>query len=127
MKTKIIAVYKKEDEIAKIINKIKNYSFDEFQKHRHYEFSILEKATDEKMLKETFSKFNLIKTIELIENERGEKHFSFNYELPDGTFLVIALALDKEPPIIINGYHSHKNYKQFEKSLRKNYADKFFY
>jgi hypothetical protein len=122
---KIIFIFKKEEEINKIIDKIKDYSFEDFKKHKHFEFSLLEKATDEKMLKETFSNFGLIKTIELRENEKGEKHYSFNYELNDGTFVIISLILDSEPPIIINGYRVKTNYKEFEKSLRKNYGNKF--
>ncbi|MFA7708277.1 MAG: hypothetical protein WCX73_04985 [Candidatus Pacearchaeota archaeon] len=125
MKVKIISIFKKEEEINKIINKIKNYSFDDFSKHKHFEFSVMEKATDEKMLRETFPRFKLIKTIELRENEKKEKHYSFNYELQDGTFVIIALALNKEPLMIINAYHKNTNYKQFEKSLRKNYRKKF--
>lgn len=125
MKIRIIEVYQKEEEINKIINLVKNYSFDELQKHPHFEFSLMEKATDERLLKDTFTKFELIKTIELRENERDERHYSFNYELPDGTFIIIALALNKNPPMIINGYHKNINYKQFEKSLRKNYGKKF--
>ena len=70
MKVKIIAIFKKEEEINKIVNKIKEYSFNDFQRHKHFEFSILEKATDEKILKEIFPKFELIKTIELRENEQ---------------------------------------------------------
>lgn len=122
---KIIFIFKKEEEINRIIDKIKDYSFEDFKKHKHFEFSLLEKATDEKMLKETFSNFELIKTIELRENEKGEKHYSFNYELNDGTFIIISLVLDSKPPIIINGYHVKTNYKEFEKSLRKNYGNKF--
>lgn len=125
MKIKIISILKKEEEIKRIINKIKNYSFDNLRKHSHFEFSVLEKATDENMLKETFPKFELIKTIELRENELGERHYSFNYELPNGTFVMIAFALDYEPPMIINGYHVKTNYREFEKSLKKNYKDKF--
>jgi len=45
------------------------------------------------LLRETFPKFELIKTIELRENERGEKHYRINYELSDGTFVVLVLAL----------------------------------
>lgn len=125
MKTKIISIFKKEEEITKIVNKIKIYSFNDFTKHEHFEFSVMEKATDEKILKEIFPKFELIKTIQLRENEKGEKHYSFNYEMSDGTFVVIVLALNKEPPMIINGYHVNRNYKQFERSLRKGYGNKF--
>ena len=125
MKVKIIAVFKEEGEIIKIIDKIKDYSFDDFQRYKHFEFSILEKATDEKMLREVFQKFELIETIELRENEQTERYYSFNYELGDGTFVIISLALNCKPPMIINGYHAKRNYKEFEKSLRKNYGKRF--
>ncbi len=125
MNVKILAIYKKRDDIRKILGKIKGYSFDNFKRTPYFKMSILEKATDIDLLRKTFPKFNLIETIELRENERGQQHYGFNYELPDGTFLVISLALDKIPPLIINGYHKKINYKRFEKSLRKNYSRKF--
>jgi len=125
MKTKILAIYKNESEIKKIVDKIRDYSFDNFIRHSHFEFSLMEKATDEDLLRETFPKFELIKTIELRENERGEKHYGINYELSDGTFVVLVLALGKIPLMILNGYHKNMNYKRFEKSLRKYYQDKF--
>jgi len=125
MKVKIIAVFKEKEEINKIVNKIKDYSFGDFQRDKHFEISILEKATDENLLRKVFPKFELIKTIELRENERGERHYSFNYELEDRTFVIISLALNHEPPMIINGYHAKRNYKEFEKSLRKNYGKRF--
>lgn len=125
MKIKILAIYKKDEEIQKILDRIKNYSFDDFVKHTHFEFSVLEKATDENLLRETFSKFELIKSVELRENKRGEKYYGFNYEIEGGTFVVIVLALDKTPPVILNGYHKNRNYKRFEKSLRKKYGKRF--
>lgn len=125
MKSKIIAVFKKENEIQKIIEKLKDYSFDEIDKHSHFEFSIMEKLTDIDKLKEIFSKFNLIKSIELRENEKKQKYYSLNYELEDGTFIVISIVLDREKPLIINGFHVKRNYKEFEKSLRKYYSKKF--
>jgi len=125
MKINIIEIYKNEEEIKKIVERIKGYSFKDFKKTFHFEFSILEKASDIDLLNKTFTRFELIKSIELRENERGEKHYGFHYELEDGTFVTIALALDKNPPLIINGIHSKVNYKRFEKSLRKNYKDKF--
>ena len=125
MKTKVLAIYKNENEIKKIIDKIRNYSFDNFIRHSHFEFSVMEKMTDEDLLRKTFPRFELIRTIELRENERGEKHYGINYELSDGTFVVLVLALDKIPPRILNGYHKNMNYKRFEKNLRKYYQDKF--
>jgi len=46
MKTKILAIYKNESEIKKIVDKIRDYSFDNFIRHSHFEFSFMEKATD---------------------------------------------------------------------------------
>jgi len=124
MQTKIISILTKEDEIKKITNLLSNYSFDKLQKHPHFEFSIMEKMTDLKKLSEIFPEFGLIKSIEIRENEKGQRYYSLNYELKDETFVVISIIFDKTPPMIINGFHVNRNYKQFEKSLRRNYKDK---
>lgn len=97
MKTEIIAVITKEEEIREI--------------------------TELKELEETFSKFELVKSIELRENEKKQKYYSLNYELQDGTYIIISILLEG-CPMIINGFHVNRNYKQFEKSLRKNYSNK---
>ncbi|MEK6935742.1 MAG: hypothetical protein AABW67_03065 [Nanoarchaeota archaeon] len=125
MKSEIITVFKKEEEIQEIIDKFKDYSFDEIDKHSHFEFSIMEKLTDITKLKEIFPKFNLIRSIELRENEKKQKYYSLNYELEDRTFIVISIVLDREKPLIINGFHANRNYKEFEKSLRKYYSKRF--
>lgn len=125
MNIKILKIYKSREEIDRIVDKIRNYSFKELEKHFHFEFSIMEKATDVGFLEKTFHRFDLIKSIELRENKKGQRHYSFNYELSDGTFVVIALVLHRNLPMIINGYHKNTNYKKFEKSLRKYYSRKF--
>lgn len=125
MNIKILKIYKSKEEIDRIVDKIRDYSFKDLEKHFHFEFSIMEKATEIELLEKTFQRFDLIKSIELRENKKGQKHYSFNYELPDRTFVVIALVLHKNPPMIINGYHRNTNYKKFEKSLRKYYGRKF--
>ncbi len=125
MKSHIITVFKKEEEIQKITEKLKKYSFDELDKHPHFEFSIMEKVTNIEEIKETYPKFELVKSIELRENEKRQKYYSLNYELYDGTFIVISLVLEIEKPLIINAFHVNRNYKEFEKSLRKNYSRKF--
>jgi hypothetical protein len=125
MKTQIISIFKKEEEIKRIVDKLRDYSFNDFKKHKYFEMSLIEKATDFNLLEETFPKFELIKTIELRENEFKQRYYGFNYELPDGTFVVIVLALNKNPPIIVNGYYAKRNYKEFEKSLKKNYRERF--
>ena len=120
----ILAIYTKEEDINEIVEKIKHLNFDDIEKHSHFEFSISEKLTDINKLKQTFSKFELIKSIELRENEKKQKYYSFNYELEDSTFVVLSLVLNPKP-LLINGFHVSRNYKQFEKSLRKNYSSKF--
>ena len=125
MQTKIVSILTKEDEIKKIANLLSNYSFDNLQKHHHFEFSIMEKMTDLNKIRETFQRFELIKSIEIRENENRQIYYSLNYELEDETFVVISLIMDKTPPMIINGFHVNRSYKQFEKSLRKNYGNKF--
>lgn len=57
MKTEVISVIIKEEEIRKITDKLKAYRFNEIKKHPHFEFSIMEKLTNIKELEETFSKF----------------------------------------------------------------------
>lgn len=127
MPTKIISVFTKKEDIGKIVANILKYDFDSLVRHKHFEFSIDEKLVDIEKIKETFSKYSLIKSIELRENERRQRHYSFNYGLEDGTFVIISLALDREPPLIINAFHVQRNYKNFEKSLRKNYGKRFVY
>jgi len=57
VKTEVISVIIKEEEIRKITDKLKAYRFNEIKKHPHFEFSIMEKLTNIKELEETFSKF----------------------------------------------------------------------
>ena len=71
MKIKIISIFKKDKEIKKIVDKIKDYSFRDLEKHSHFEFSVMEKVTDLQLLQDTFPKFELIKSIELRENEKN--------------------------------------------------------
>lgn len=125
MPAEIISVFTKREDIQNFADKIKDYKFEELNKHRHFEFSIDEKLVNIEKIKETFYKFELIKSIELRENERKQRHYSFNYELNDGTFVVISLVLNLEKPTIINAFHVQRNYKNFEKSLRRNYGGKF--
>ncbi len=125
MKSHIIAVFKKEEEIKKITEKLRKYSFDELDKHPHFEFSVMEKMTNISKIKEIYPKFELVKSIELRENEKGQKYYSLNYELDDGTLIVISLVLEREKPLIINAFYVNRSYKEFEKSLRKNYSRKF--
>ena len=125
MGTKIIAVYTKQKDIKKITDVLKRYCFDDLPQHTPFELSVMEKLTDINKISETFPKFELVQTIELRKNDKGQRHYSLNYELEDESFIVISVALDKKKPLIINAFHAKTNYKRFEKSLRKHYSKKF--
>ena len=125
MKNKILAIYTKEEEIKKFTDKLKNYSFDELDKHFHFEFSVMEKLTDERILKNIFQKFELISSVELRQNEKGQEYYGLNYELEDGTFIVFSFVLNRRNPLLINAFHVKRNYKGFIKHLKKNYGQKF--
>ncbi len=125
MKIRILKIIVKKEEIEEITNLIKEFKFDAIDKLPHFEFSIMQKLTDEDLLKETFQKFELIKSIELRENERKQQYYSINYELGDGTFVVISISFEKGKPLIINGFHAKRDYKKFEKYLRKRFRHLF--
>ena len=37
----------------------------------------------------------------------------------------LSIVLNRGKPMIINGFHAKRNYKEFEKSLKKHYSEKF--
>jgi len=121
MEVKIKAIYSKSEDIVHITSKLASYSFSQLKKHPHFEFSLMEKLTDEKLIEYNYKNFYLLKTIEIRENSKGEEYYSLNYKLPDETFIVLAISFSTEPPTVINAFHAKTNYKSFEKSLRKNY------
>lgn len=63
MNVKILKIYKTKEEIKKIVNQIKNYSFEDLNQHSHFEFSVIEKSTDIELLQNSFKRFELIKSI----------------------------------------------------------------
>jgi len=125
MDVEIKVIYTKKEDILKIFSKLNEYSFEALKKHEHLEFSIMEKLTDLEIIKSTFPKYDLIKSIEFRENSKKEEYYGFNYELIDGTYVIISISFNTKPPTIINAFHVNRSYKQFEKSLRKNYGKKF--
>ena len=44
MKTEIISIFENREDVDKILFKIKKFSFSDFSKHPHFEFSVLESA-----------------------------------------------------------------------------------
>ncbi len=122
MPAEIIKILKKKEELNKIIRQLNPINFDNLKKSVHLKFSILEKLTDLEKIKQTFPKFDLIKTIEIRKN-KNKIYYSLNYELEDKTYIIISISLNDN--LLINAFHVNRSYKQFEKSLRKNYKNKF--
>lgn len=111
----------KKEEINKLIDRLKLFSFNALIKHPHYEYSLLEKNTDEEMIKETYDEFDLIKLIKKRISPNGKVSYDLFYELDDNTFVVIAISFQTSPPTIINAFHAKRDFKKFRKSLSKNY------
>jgi len=111
----------KKEDIKLIINKLKNISFKELIKHSHYEYSLLEKNTDEKSIEETYPKFDLIKLIKKRVRPNNKVSYDFYYELNEETFVIIVLSFQTSPPTIINCFHAKRNFKKFKENLLKYY------
>jgi hypothetical protein len=111
-----------ESSIKKIINKIKNLKFSDLKKTEHYEKSVLMKNTDEDLLEKRFIEFDRIKSCAYRVRENGYNNYDLHYEEDDGTFILIAINLEIDPPELINGFKYHTIYKNFINSLIKNYA-----
>ena len=59
----IIAVITKKEEIQKIVDKFRNYSFSDLKKREHYYYSLYQKNTDEQQIIDTFVEFERIEMI----------------------------------------------------------------
>ena len=123
-KEEILEIYEKEEEIKKIVQRLKNYKFENLIKTDHFYYSLEEKNTDINFIKDNFEKFNLIKLINKRRHKNTKFSFDFYYELEDGTYILYAIALDEEKPVLFNAFHVIRNFKQFRKNLIKAYKDK---
>ena len=94
----ILEQFTEEEDLREIINKLKDISFEDLIKHPHYEYSLLEKNTDENLVRETYSKFDLIRLVR--KRVRPNKKISYDlyYEIEDKTFVVIVITFDTNPP-----------------------------
>ncbi|MBU0906637.1 MAG: hypothetical protein KKD18_02885 [Nanoarchaeota archaeon] len=117
-------IYTKEEDIKKITEKLKRFSFDKLKKRKYYEVSVLEKNTNEKELADYFPKFDKIKMIFHRKRPSGYDNYDLHYEKRDGTYLVYAINLDKYPPELINAFAAEKNFKNFSKIIAKKYWQK---
>ncbi|MBS3066706.1 hypothetical protein J4205_02680 [Candidatus Pacearchaeota archaeon] len=58
MEEGIIDICDKEDKIKELVNILRVFSFDDFTKNNHFYYSVEEKGTDIKILKENMSNLN---------------------------------------------------------------------
>lgn len=114
-------IYRKKEDIGRIIDKIRNFSFRDLKKTRHYEMSILQKNTDEKELEKYFPKFEIIKMILYRKRKSGYDNYDFHYEKEDGTYIIFSIHTDKDAPELVNGVIVERNFKKFMEYVLKKY------
>lgn len=125
MQDEIIAVYEKQEEIIKITKRLKKLSYDTLIKGKHFEYSVLEKGTDVNLLREKFKEFERIKIIIKRQHKTNNKlTYDFYYELDKGSYILYAVALDEQKPILINAFHVDRSFKRFKQWLISAYKDK---
>jgi len=123
-KEEILEIYDKKEEIDKIVERLKKFRFEDFIKTDHFYYSLEEKNTDINFIKDNFEKFNLISLVNKRKHKNEKISYDFYYELEDGTYILYAIALDEEKPVLFNAFHVIRNFKQFRKNLIKAYKDK---
>ena len=94
---------------------------------KHYHISVAEKNTDEKLLKEYFTKTEKIKMIFYRKRENNYNNYDFYYLKEDGTYILYSINLEKEPPELINAYPVERNFDKFKKAIIKRYAKQLVY
>lgn len=122
----IIAVITKKEEIHKIVDKFREYSFSELKKREHYYYSLYQKNTDEQQLMEIYLEFERIDMIMKRERKGGVCNYDIFYKMDDGTYILYAINFDTTPPSVINAYPVERNFEQFKKYTIKRYRQ-FFY
>ena len=118
MQDEIVKVYEKNSEIRKIVEKLKQFSFNYLEKTQPFEYSLTEKATDLNLLKQKFIEFNRIKLITKRKHKTNDKFsYDFYYELDDGSYILYAIALEEQKPKLLNAFHVQRNFGKFRQML----------
>ena len=118
-------IYLKKEEINFIVNQLKQYSFEDYEKPVHYELSLLSKGTNEEQLKEIYPKFEWINLIVLRKRKDGYDNYDIYYELDGGNYALFAIHLEgNKKPIMNNAFISNTLFKNFLKSIIKRYGNK---
>ena len=122
--TYIEKIISSKSEMDKLILALKKYTYDSLKKTAHCELSIMEKGVNEDFLRKTFIEFNRIKLISLRKRKSGRENYDFYYLMDDMTYVLYAINITKDPPILINAIHASMNFENFKKSLFKINKDK---
>ena len=117
----IAIVYTKKEEIQKIVDKFKEYSFDKLKKRSHYYYSLYQKDTNEQELIYFYQNFNKIEMITFRKRKNGTNNYDVFYKKDDGTYIIYAISLDTIPPTLINAYPVSRNFEEFKKYIIKKY------
>lgn len=118
-------IFENPKKIEKITSFIKEISFGKLKKHFHYEYSLLEKNTDEKELKKIYPQIEKIKLVCLRrrKDKQGRilENYDFHYFLEKNKRAVISINFNTEPPLLLNGFFVYTNVKYFKKSIIKRF------
>lgn len=120
--SEIVKYYTDKESLDRLINVLKEYTFEQLIKSKHYEDSLLEKNTDEKLLKEYYPQFNRVKLVGLRKREGKKSNYDVFYELDDGTAILFAIDIDKTPPTLMNAFHFNRSLKKFIEYIIKKYG-----
>lgn len=121
-----VTFFRDETAINKVVDILKKYSYDNLRKIDYFYNSLLEKNTDEKLLKQCYPQFDRIKLIGLRKKKNGNSNYDIYYELDNGQAILLAIDIFKSPPVLINGYPYNKNLKKFIEYLVKRYKNEIF-
>jgi|SRR3989344_109106 len=125
MKDEVIAVFDKGEEILSLRNKLSKFTFDDLIKHSHFYYSIDEKGTDLQLIKEKFKEFDRIKLVTRRKHlESGKINYDFYYLLENNYYIIYAIDLDGEKPILINVLYVERNFKRYKDWLVRAYRNK---
>jgi hypothetical protein len=87
--------------------------------------SIDEKGTDLQLIKEKFKEFDRIKLVTRRKHlESGKINYDFYYLLKNNYYIIYAIDLDGEKPILINALYVERNFKRYKDWLVRAYGNK---
>jgi hypothetical protein len=124
MNDEVIKIYEREEEINLLVERLRQFSFDSFIKTKHFFYSLDEKGQNIEFLKEKFNEFERIKLIAKRKHKNDKISYDFYYLLDDNSYILYAIALDEEKPIMLNAFQVQRNFRHFRNALIKAYKDK---